>query len=52
MRLQTILKILGILLSLFSTSLLPPLALSLIYSDDTHNAFTIAYLVTLTTGLA
>ncbi|HIN60118.1 MAG: TrkH family potassium uptake protein [Pseudomonadota bacterium] len=52
MRLQVILNILGILLALFSTSLLPPLALSLIYSDNTTTAFLVAYLVTLATGLA
>ena len=52
MRLQVILNILGILLALFSTSLLPPLALSLIYSDNTTTAFLVAYLVTLTTGIA
>ena len=52
MRLQVILNILGILLALFSTSLLPPLALSLIYSDNTTAAFLVAYLVTLATGLA
>jgi trk system potassium uptake protein TrkH len=51
-RLQVILNILGILLALFSTSLLPPLALSLIYSDNTTTAFLVAYLVTLATGLA
>ena len=52
MRFQVILNILGILLALFSTSLLPPLALSLIYSDNTTTAFLVAYLVTLATGLA
>ena len=52
MRIQVILNILGILLALFSTSLLPPLALSLIYSDTTTTAFLVAYLVTLATGLA
>ena len=52
MRLQVILNILGILLALFSTSLLPPLALSLIYSDNTTTAFLVAYVVTLATGLA
>ena len=52
MRIQVILNILGILLALFSTSLLPPLALSLIYSDNTTTAFLVAYLVTLATGLA
>tara|TARA_Y100001001_G_scaffold38227_1_gene32332 strand:+ start:476 stop:1927 length:1452 start_codon:yes stop_codon:yes gene_type:complete len=51
-RFQVILNILGILLALFSTSLLPPLALSLIYSDNTTTAFLVAYLVTLATGLA
>jgi len=51
-RLQVILNILGILLALFSTSLLPPLALSLIYSDNTTTAFLVAYLVTLATGIA
>ena len=52
MRFHVILNILGILLALFSTSLLPPLALSLIYSDTTTTAFLVAYLVTLATGLA
>ena len=52
MRFQVILNILGILLALFSTSLLPPLALSLIYSDNTTTAFLVAYVVTLATGLA
>ena len=52
MRHQTILKILGILLSLFSVSLVPPLVLSVVFSDHSQMAFLLSLVATLATGMA
>jgi len=49
-QLPVILRILGILLVVFSTSLLPPIAVSLIYSDGAFVAFFSALVITLLSG--
>ena len=49
---SAIFKILGILLIIFSTSLLPPLILSLTANDGASLAFGIAYLAAIGSGLA
>ena len=46
-----ILKILGILVALFSTTLLPPLAISTYDGDLEHNAFLVSLLLILLIGL-
>lgn len=51
MHLQIVLKILGVLLIIFSATHATPLLVSLIYADDNGMPFIIAFLVTLTTGL-
>ena len=51
MRLAVIARIFGILLTVFSLTLLPPIAVSLWYDDNTHSAFSIAFAITLITGL-
>ena len=48
---QAVLKIVGILLTLFSTTLLPPLAISIVSQDGSTQSFVIAYLITLAVGL-
>ena len=50
MHFRVILRILGILLMIFSLSLLPPLAISLIYKDGADLAFIAGFLITLITG--
>ncbi|PSL13659.1 trk system potassium uptake protein TrkH [Marinobacterium halophilum] len=50
MHFQVILRILGILLMIFSITQLPPLAVSLYYQDMTHWAFMTAFIITLLTG--
>ncbi|GAA0701397.1 TrkH family potassium uptake protein [Marinobacterium maritimum] len=50
MHFQVILRILGILLMIFSITQLPPLAVSLYYQDMTHWAFSTAFAITLVTG--
>ncbi|MBV0933776.1 TrkH family potassium uptake protein [Marinobacterium weihaiense] len=50
MHFQVILRILGILLMIFSITQLPPLAVSLFYQDMTHWAFATAFAITLVTG--
>ncbi|WP_010324461.1 TrkH family potassium uptake protein [Marinobacterium stanieri] len=50
MHFQVILRILGILLMIFSITQLPPLLVSAYYQDDTHWAFITAFIITLTTG--
>lgn len=50
MHFQVILRILGILLMIFSITQLPPLAVSLYYQDMAHWAFTTAFAITLVTG--
>ena len=48
---QAVLKIVGILLTLFSTTLLPPLAISVVNQDGSTLPFVISYLITLAAGL-
>jgi trk system potassium uptake protein TrkH len=48
----TVLKVLGVLLALFSSTLLPPLIIALWSSETTVGAFGTAWAVTLVTGLA
>jgi len=48
---NTVLKILGFLLVIFSVTHLTPLLVSLIYSDDNSRPFVISFSVTLITGL-
>ena len=50
MQILTIQRILGILLSLFSVTMLPPIAVSLFYQDGAHQAFVTAFVVLLVTG--
>lgn len=52
MHFRTILRILGVLLMLFSLSLLPPVGLSFLFDDGTWPAFSSAFLITLFCGLA
>ena len=51
MRIQVIQKILGLLLSLFSLVLFPPLSIAVWTRDGTANAFAIAISVILIAGL-
>ena len=51
MHLSIILKILGILLMLFSLSNLPPIVVSFIYSDGNAAAFSTAFMITFALGL-
>lgn len=46
-----ILKILGILMALFSLTLLPPLAVSIYYADQAHNEFIVSSLIILVLGV-
>lgn len=50
MHFRVILRILGILLMIFSVTQLPPLGVSLFYEDATHWAFISAFAITLITG--
>lgn len=50
MHFQVILRILGILLMIFSITQLPPVLVSLFYQDNTQWAFIIAFIITLITG--
>jgi len=52
MRLKVIQKILGLLLTMFSVTLLPPLAISLFTHDGAADAFAIAAVAILSAGLA
>ncbi|MGM0564710.1 MAG: TrkH family potassium uptake protein [Pseudomonadota bacterium] len=44
-------RILGLLLMIFSTTQLPPLAISLFFADGVHMAFVGAFVITFATGL-
>ena len=44
-------RILGILLMLFSITMLPPIVVSFIYDDGARASFALAFLVTLSTGI-
>ena len=46
-----VLRILGLLLALFSVTMLPPVAISWIYQDGSGLAFIYGFLITLTAGL-
>ena len=50
MHYKVILRILGILLMIFSFSMLPPLAISYIYNDGADFAFVAGFFITLITG--
>jgi trk system potassium uptake protein TrkH len=52
MRLTVILRTLGVLLLLFSTTLLPPMAISLWYADGEFVRFSITFAIALFAGLA
>jgi trk system potassium uptake protein TrkH len=52
MRFSTVCRILGILLMIFSSTMLPPIAISLYYQDGQFYAFFDALLLTLGLGLA
>ena len=52
MQLAVILRILGILLSLFSLTMIPPLIISLITNDGSITPFLLAFIIILLTGLA
>ncbi len=51
MRFAAIQRIMGLLLAVFSTALLPPIGLSLYFHDGAAQAFALAYGITLGTGL-
>ena len=51
MRFSSIQRILGMLMMIFSFSLLPPVMVSLIYQDHAAEGFLIAFFVTVTIGL-
>ncbi len=51
MQFTVIQRILGLLLMLFSTTMLPPLLVSLLYSDSAHLPFLLAFALTMGTGL-
>ncbi|NLC22019.1 MAG: potassium transporter, partial [Halomonadaceae bacterium] len=51
MSLRTTLRILGLLLMLFSLTLVPPGAMSLLFNDGQGHAFAIAITITVMTGL-
>ncbi|BBB24626.1 TrkH family potassium uptake protein [Amphritea japonica] len=50
MHYKVILRILGLLLMIFSFSMLPPIAISYSYHDSSHLAFISAFTITLCTG--
>jgi trk system potassium uptake protein TrkH len=52
MRIEVILKILGVLLTLFSITLLPPMVIAFFSADQNQTPFVIAYILTLVTGLS
>lgn len=51
MHFSVIFRVLGVLLMIFSITLLPPLGISLWYQDDHHQAFLAAFAITFVTGL-
>jgi len=51
MQLTAIQRILGLLLMLFSTTMLPPVFVSWLYHDDFHHSFLAGFALTLLTGL-
>jgi trk system potassium uptake protein len=51
MRLSVILRTLGVLFLLFSTTLLPPIAISFLYGDGEAGRFSVAFAIALLAGL-
>lgn len=51
MHFSVIFRVLGVLLMIFSLTLLPPIGISLWYADSHHYAFLAAFGITFTTGL-
>lgn len=51
MQILTIQRILGILLSIFSATMLPPIAISFFYHDGSEQAFMTAFIVLFATGI-
>ncbi len=51
MQVLGVLKILGTLIAIFSTTLLPPVAVSLWYGDGVHQPFISAFLIILSVGI-
>ena len=51
MRSAVVFRVLGVLLTLFSVSMLVPAGVSLLYRDGTATAFLLAFAITLVTGL-
>ena len=52
MRPEVILKVLGVMLTLFSITLLPPMIIAFFSENKNHAPFIIAYILTLATGLS
>ncbi len=52
MQYGAIIRILGLLVALFSVTMLPPALISVIYGDGAGLAFVVAFILTLLTGLA
>lgn len=50
MQFAAIQRVIGLLLIIFSTTHLPPVVVSFIYQDGAHNAFLVAFLITLVVG--
>lgn len=50
MRFAPILRVLGMLMMVFSATMLPPIAVAIFYGDGAHQAFVIGFLVTLLGG--
>ncbi|MDX1488818.1 MAG: TrkH family potassium uptake protein, partial [Acidiferrobacterales bacterium] len=51
MQFTAVMRVMGLLLILFSASMLPPMGVSLIYEDATSKAFALAFLITSISGL-
>jgi trk/ktr system potassium uptake protein len=51
MHISIIFRVLGVLLMLFSLTLIPPILVSVLFADQNHMAFWIAFLITFATGL-
>jgi len=51
MHLQLVSRVLGILLAIFSLTMLPPILVSLIFADGASHPFVLAFAITLITGL-
>ncbi|MDH5424350.1 MAG: TrkH family potassium uptake protein [Gammaproteobacteria bacterium] len=51
MHIKMIQQIIGLLLMLFSTSMLPPIVMDLFFSEDALNSFLLSYVILIITGL-